>query len=175
MRLRWRKFLVRFLVEWRSFAGVCPQQFCVVLRKGRKRTHLVSRLATVGLSTMTGPESGGMAGCGGRQSRSSRAVPRFSGCRATTDTTEDYPIPTDLGGPTIRQTSQPPVWATPNARNRLNWYPPWVWRQAQTLGFAGLRNRQSRATAGLVGWKPRRKRTPCRRPLAAFPGLTLPL
>ena len=61
---------------------------------GRERANLVSRLATGGLSLTAGPESGGVAGCGGRQSRSSFAIPRVSGRRATTDATEDNPDPT---------------------------------------------------------------------------------
>lgn len=44
-----------------------------------------------GLSPTAGPESGGVAGCGGRQSRSSLAIPRVSGRRTTTDAIEDNP------------------------------------------------------------------------------------
>lgn len=47
-----------------------------------------------GLSPTAGPESGGVAGCVGRQSRSSLAVPRVSGRRTTTGATEDNPDPT---------------------------------------------------------------------------------
>ena len=157
------------------------QHFCVELREGRKRAHLGSRLATVGLALIAGPESGGMAGCGGRQSRSSRAVPRVSGCRADTATaaTEAYPIPT-MGGPMIHPTSQLLAGPSPTLGNTWNWDEPRLWRQAQTLGFAGrsgsggLRNRQSRVIAGLVAGIPGCERTPCRRPLAAFPDRTLP-
>ena len=59
---------------------------CMAMSEGRKRANLLSRLATGATSPIAGPESGGMAGCGGRQSRSSPAVPRVSGCRSTTDT-----------------------------------------------------------------------------------------
>ena len=157
--------MVRLIAEWRSFAGVRPHRFCVALREGRKRAHLVSRLATVGLSPITGPESGGMAGCGGRQSRSSLAVPHVSGYRATTAATEDSPTPV---GPRLTRPSTQEILSRRRQRtgNRLHWHSQWRW-QAQPFRFGGrsgsggLRNQQSRATAGLVAENPRRERTPC--------------
>ena len=121
--------MLRLIAEWRSFAGVRPHRFCVALREGRKRAHLVSRLATVGLSPITGPESGGMAGCGGRQSRSSLAVPHVSGYRATTAANEDSPTPV---GPKLTHPSTQEILSRRRQRtgNRLHWHSQWRW-QAQ--------------------------------------------
>ena len=61
-----------YLFGRRSSAGGCLQQFRMVQGGGRKRANLVSRFATWEFSLTAGPESGGVAGCGGRQSRSGR-------------------------------------------------------------------------------------------------------
>jgi hypothetical protein len=70
-----------------------------------------------------------------RQSRSSRAVPRVSGCRATANATDADPNPTSLGGPTRHQTSQILSGYPTTPGNGLSWHSPRVRRLAQTLGF----------------------------------------
>jgi hypothetical protein len=92
--------------------------------------------------------------------------------------TDDNPNPTSLGGPTRHQASQILSDYPTMTSNRLSWHSPRV-RQSQTLGFPGhydsgsLRNRASRATAGLVGWRPRRKRTPVPETACGLPRLGL--